>query len=182
MEHITQIDQVIATITAYYELRLGRPLELTLAPTCFCTHTQCGITINQPMAVPDADEDTIQIHVTTTISPDWFPSQLLFQYAHELWHAYEFAQYGIDYPWRRFESLIEPYAYAASLCGLYAIRLPFLSHEAQEDYFRVTSVEIPGYAVYRPGVPLAKSVDYNLRKLDKQYQNIIAPQILKQLA
>jgi hypothetical protein len=183
MQNVELANQVIRIVTEYFQNKLGKPLSISLKPTCFCMHNpECRIGGDGPMAVPDVGNKNVQIHINSNISL-WYPGQLLYQYAHELWHAYEFAQFGINYSWEAFKDRIEPYAYAASLCALSERMMPqyILSDESQRVYFEAEKDAGPERSIYSPGAKLAGEVGYDLQKLYKQYLQTVSPQIVSSL-
>jgi len=181
MQNMSLVDEVVGIVAAYYVKELGMSLNVAMKPICFCVHNpKCSVVGCIPMTVPDAHNNHLQIHISSIISPGWYPNQLLYQYSHELWHAYEFSQYGLSYPWQVFEDRIEPYAYAASLCALSQGMIPerILPRTSQDAYFKAIVASDSKRDMYAPGASIAKEVGYDLKKLYEQYQQIIAPQIL----
>lgn len=171
--------QIVGIIDDYYRKEIDEPVRISMKPLCFCVQeADCTVADYSPITVPNIQGNCLQIHINATLTPLWYPNQLLYQYSHELWHAYEFSLYGINYPWQAYESHTEPYAYAASLCTLAQKLIPsYISDQAsQEDYFAGVR---PEKEIYAPGAKLAEDASYSLRKLYEQYRRTISPQVLE---
>lgn len=183
-QEVERANGIFELVTEYYRRELGANLQVPMRPTCFCKHDpSCGNRSDVPMTVPDVLNNCIQIHITSAISPNYYPSQLVYQYAHELWHAYEFDKYGVNYPWQTSMQLTEPYAHAASHCALSERFIPghILPDAAQQSYFEAEKVSVPNDPMYIPGVKLAEEVGYSLQKLHSRYNAVVVPQIMSTL-
>jgi hypothetical protein len=175
--HSEKIERTLFAIREHFVgSGLGR-LEIAQEPICFCELNGCVLLDQSPMIVPSPSLSSVGIHLSTSVSPDYYPAQLLYQYSHELWHAYEFQRYGIDFNWKKYEKLNEPYAYAASLCLLSKNIIPadIYSDEQQTDYYIQARENIPLRVEYQPGVNLARLVGYDLSNLFRKYLAEVDP-------
>lgn len=174
------VSELVAIIKAFYENELG-PLRIGLHPICFCPNNpECIHSGHGPNTIPCLPDNKVEIHINSSVYPDWYPSQIVYQLAHELWHAYEFSRFGITYSWQKYEKETEPYAHAASLCVLAQNLIPekFLAKKFQIDYFNTTKFKPTERKIYDPGIKIAADARYDLKKLMKAYEIKVVPLIL----
>lgn len=179
MSNRSSADVLVNLLLTYYRNEL-QVLNVNLEEVCFCPNNpECTVKDLSPIAIPTIEANKLKIHINSETVSSWYPAQIVFQLSHELWHAYEFSRYGIAYPWRNFEKDGEPYAHAASLCVLSDTIIPerFLSIEQQKRYFDAQKLDISVRSIYRPGIKIARDVNYNFRELCNTYNAEVAPLI-----
>jgi len=179
MQNKELVNKVINIVKKYYKNEF-QSLNIGLERICFCQNdSSCTVKNYSPITIPEIETNKVKIHINSEIDPSWFPSQIVFQFSHELWHAYEFSRYGVEYPWKDFEKETEPYAYAASLCILSENIIPkkIYSLKSQKQYFDDRKLETPEKPVYEPGVKIAQDINYNFKKLCSMYNKRVVPLI-----
>lgn len=171
-----KVNYLTGSILKLYKAHLGK-LDVSLTPICFCIHDSCGSTHDGPLTEPIVSSNSVRIHLHTSIDGNYYPAQIAYQYAHELWHAYEFSWRGIDHDYTSSNEYYERYAHAACLCILNDFTMPkeYLDNESYRSYVNKAKGNFDIRDVYQPGVDLARSVDYDIKSLfkiyDKDYEN-----------
>lgn len=168
--------EITRIVGEFYKSRIGS-LSLSIADICLCTiREDCSNSHDGPLTVPGYAEDapSVVIHIKSDLVSSIYPCQIVYQFSHEIWHAYEFAIHGINYDYEHHKYTSEPYAHAASLCILSECIMPdaIMPNSSQVKYFNNAKDNTESIReIYRPGVSLAKSVDYDINKLLDAYMD-----------